>query len=92
MESPVKKSSLYPLKPILTPEDIMYPNYPLPTPKDVLQTQADTANLVEKRVPASDYTPEYLLKLEGYYRFYGTRHSTSELKTIKVIRETLEIV
>jgi hypothetical protein len=37
--------------------------------KKTLQLQVDAINLLENRVDASSFPPEYLRKIENYYRF-----------------------
>ena len=95
MEHQTKKSSLYTLAP-LTPDDISWPDYPISTEPDILQLQADTANVVEGRVPLSDFTPEYGERIKIYYKTYGRRHLIGGMasggRTSRVMRETLDMV
>lgn len=95
MGNPIKKSSLYQLAP-LTPDEVSYPNYPISTPNDILQLQADTANVVEGRVPLSNFDPEYAKRIKIYYKTYARRKQVGGMASgnpaCRVMRETLDLV
>jgi len=92
MENQTRSSSLYPLEP-LTAEEVSYPNYPLPIPEETLQLQADVGNVVEGRVPLSEYPEDHQKRIKDYYRFYGNRSVIGGMGTEsngKVTRTTLD--
>jgi hypothetical protein len=95
MATPTKRSSLYQLAP-LTPEEVSFPNYPITTPPDILQLQADTANVVEGRVPLSDFDPDYQERIKTYYKTYGRRKQVGGMASgnpsCRMMRETLDLV
>ena len=90
-----KKSSLYQLEP-LTAEEVSWPNYPIATAPDILQLQADTANVVEGRVPLSSFEPEYAERIKTYYKTCGRRKLVGGMASgnpsSRVMRETLDLV
>jgi hypothetical protein len=95
MVKQAKNSSLYQMEP-LTPEDVSYPNYPIRTPEDILQLQADTANVVEGRVPLDSFDEDYQKRIKNYYRFYGTRNLVGGMQgtppVARMMRSTLDLV
>jgi len=94
MENQTKSSSLYPLVP-LTPDEVSWPNYPLTTEPDILQLQADTANVVEGRVPISDFDPAYAERIKTYYKTNGRRKLIGGMasdSSSRVMRDTLDLV
>ena len=60
----------------LTVEDLK--DYSASTTVDpsTLQFQVDVVNVVEGRVPISDFPPDYQQRIENYYRFSGAYPGT----------------
>lgn len=78
--------SMQPL-PSLAPD----PN-PFPDPPDIIQLKLDTANVVEGRVPITNFTPKYQTKIRNFYRFSALRYPSDQPLLAKRTRETLEAV
>lgn len=73
--------------PYLAPD----PN-PLVDPPDVIQLKLDTANVVEGRVPISNFPPEYQEKIKSFYRFSATRYVEEQPVIAKRTTDTLDII
>lgn len=75
-------------------KDDMYPSDPsgLAIPPDELQLQADTINVLEKRVSISSFSPEYAQKIKTYYRFSAFRQGSKQGNAAKRTNDTLDII
>lgn len=62
-------------------------------PNDTLQLQADTINVVEGRLPISDFSPERQEQIMNYYRFSADfQNRRSPQKPAKRTPDTLELI
>ena len=61
-------------------------------PEYTLQLQVDTLNVLENRVPITDFTPERQAQIEAYYQFSGDLHNVEIPKTFKRTIDTLDLI
>lgn len=65
----------------------------LPIPSDTLQLQADTLNVLEKRVSLSRFSPERQEQIINYYRFSADfQNRRSPQKPAQMTHDTLELI
>ena len=64
----------------------------LPIPLEIFQIELDTLNVLEGRVDINDFPPDYQEEIKNYYRFYGTRYNSKNVKIAKRTNDTLDIV
>jgi len=83
--------SFLPLEP-LTVDDIDYNPFPLIIPEDVLQLQADALNVLENRVPITDFSPERQEKIKRYYQFSATRQNSKSNNIARRTVDTLDLL
>jgi len=67
-------------------------NY-LEIPTDTLQLQADTVNVLEGRLPISNFSQERQQQIMNYYRFSADfQNPRSPQKPAKMMRDTLDLI
>jgi len=67
-------------------------NY-LKIPEDTLQLQADTMNVMEGRVPLSNFSTERQQQIQNYYRFSADlQNRRAPQKPAKRMRSTLDLI
>jgi hypothetical protein len=49
-------------------------------------------NVVEGRVPITNFDPEYQLLIKNYYRFSATRQNTVGYKPANVTNDTFDLI
>ena len=81
-------TSLQPLTKADLDDDTNY----LPIADDTLQLQVDMLNVVEGRVPITNFDAEYQEIIRNYYRFSANRQNTDGYKPANVTKDTLDAI
>jgi len=63
-----------------------------PIPPEILDIQLDALNVLEGVVDITDFSPERQRDIKNYYRFYGTRYNSKNVKIANRTNDTLDIV
>ena len=79
-------------RPILTKDDVSDMGCVFRIPEDTWQLQIDTLNVMEGRVPLSNFDPEYQEIIRNYYRFSATRGCSDSVHPANVTKDTLDII
>lgn len=76
----------------LTLDDLDDDSNVLPIPQDTLQLQLDTLNVVEDRVPLSNFSAERQQQIMHYYQFSADFQNSKYPKVAKRTFDTLDII
>jgi len=61
-------------------------------PEETLQLQADTLNVLEKRVPIETFPIERQIDIKNYYRFSAGRQNSNQPRVANRTHDTLDLI